>query len=803
MRKAIEREGRAILGGDIAFSLIQRQASPAERAFMTERGAVSEIAAFSAMARRSDGSDQTLVELKAVDGAYPLVGTMGLEHPDADLHDLLAGTDGQPAAVVDRDLLIRLGLEVGDLVKVGDAEFRIAGIVGNEPDRLSGNIELGPRVMIDQAGLAATGLVQPGSLIQWVYRLRLDEPVTDEAIKTVEEEAKAAFPEAGWRIRGRDDAAPGLRQNIDRFAQFLTLVGLTALLVGGVGVANAVGAFLDRKRDVIATLKCLGASGGFVLRVYLLQILVLAGIGILLGLVLGAAMPFIAAAFLADVIPIPLEPAVYPGSLALAAIYGLATALAFALWPLGRSRHIPPAALFRDRVAPQRRRPRLPETLGALAAVLVLAGLAIGLADQRWLAIIFVVGALGSFLLLRLVAVAVMALARQAPRVSSAELRLALGNIHRRGALTPTVVLSLGLGLTLLVTISLVDSNLRRQLSATIPERAPSFFFVDIQQADMAAFGDLLSREVPEATVDRVPTLRGRIVAVDGTPADKVTPSSEVRWVLSGDRGITYAATKPDNATVTKGAWWPADYDGPPLVSFEAEVAAGLGLDIGDSITVNVSGRDITATIANLRRVEWQSLGINYVMVFSPSSFVGAPHTYMATLTYPAPVPAEAEIGLMRDVTNAFPSITTIRVKEALDRVNDLVGQIAWGVRAAAAIALITAMLVLGGALAASHRQRIYDAVILKTLGATRRRLIVAYGLEYLMLGVATAIFALAAGGVAAWFVTASVMESAFRYSLPVALAALGLAVALTVGFGLAGTWRALGQKAAPILRNM
>lgn len=577
---------------------------------------------------------------------------------------------------------------------------------------------------------------------------------------------------------------------------------MTALIVGGVGVANAVRAFLDSKRTTIATFKCLGAPAVVVVLIYLFQIAVIALGGIITGLVIGALSPIFAAQFLAQFLPVSTTPTLYPGALLLAAVFGVLTTLAFAILPLGHAREVPATALFREQGFEARRLPSWPYILLAALFMAALAGLAILTAYDRFIAVIFVGAIVFAFVILRLVAALIAWLARRSPRVHSPALRLAIGNIHRPGALTPSVVLSLGLGLALLVTLTLIDGNLRQQLTGRMSEGAPNFFFVDIQSAEVDAFRNLVQTQAPKGKLMEVPMLRGRIVAFNGEDVTKLNVPAAGRWVLNGDRGITYADTLPENAALTEGSWWDKDYSGEPLVSFSSEEAHELGLKIGDMVTVNVLGRNITAKIANLRRVQWESLSINFVMVFSPNTFRGAPHAWLATLTDPSSTTAE-DAAILKSVTNTYPTITSVRVKDAIDIVNQLVAQLATAIRAAASVALIASILVLAGALAAGNRARTHDAVVLKTLGATRAMLIRAFSYEYLILGLATAIFALIAGGIAAWFIVARIMLLPSTFLPDVAGLTLVTALVLTVGIGLVGTWRILGQKAAPVLREL
>ena len=561
--------------------------------------------------------------------------------------------------------------------------------------------------------------------------------------------------------------------------------------------------FVDRKRATFATLKSLGAPGGQVVALALVQVMLIAALGIAIGLAVGGSLPFLIERLFGAVLPIPLAPTLALGELAVALLYGILTAFVFALAPLGRAHDIPVSGLFRDEVEPERRWPRTRYLAALAVAVAALVGLAVAAAYDRRIALMFVGGSAATFLLLRLVAAGLMALARRLPRPHRTAPRLALANIHRPGALTPSLVLSLGLGITLLVTLALIDTNLTRSLTRTLPAMAPSFFFLDIPNAEAPAFDAFLQKEVPGATIDRVPMMRGRLVTLRGVPVAEIKADEQVAWVLDGDRGITYAAEIPEGSTLEAGAWWPADYRGPPLVSFDDRIAAGLGLKLGDEVTVNVLGRNIGATIASFRHVEWRSMGINFVMVFSPNTFAGAPHTHLATVTFPHGPDRTAELKILRDAALAYPSVTSVRVKDALDAVNDVVSQLVMAIRGASGIALVASLLVLAGALAAGHRARLYDAVVLKTLGATRGRLVLAYALEYGALGVATALFGLLAGTLAGYLILTRVMNVPFALDLSGAVLSAALAVLVSVGLGLVGTWRILSQKPAPYLRNL
>src|SRR5258708_11933537 len=409
--EGLAREGRTLLGADVACSLIQREAKPDEVALLRSRGEVSVAATLRGMTRTQDGR-LALVELKAVDGAYPMLGELTLD-PKMPVADLLAERDGAFGAAADATLLARLGLKLGDHVTVGSANFAIRSVVSAEPDKLAGGVGFGPRFLVSETALRATELLQPRSLVRWIYRVRLpDNAADDRAATALINEARAALPEAGWEIRSRGNASPQLERTISRFTQFLTLVGLAALLVGGVGVANAVKSHIDRRRDVIAAFKALGATGRDVFTIYLTQVVVLAVIGSAIGLAAGAALPFVIVAVFGKLLPLPVVPALHLEELALSLVYGLLTALAFGLWPLGRVHDVPVAALFREAVSSEWHRPRW-RYLALMAVVIVLLiAVVIGLAYDKRIAAVFVACSMVGFALLRGISRPLMAASR-------------------------------------------------------------------------------------------------------------------------------------------------------------------------------------------------------------------------------------------------------------------------------------------------------------------------------------------------------------------------------------------------------
>ena len=789
----IKADARDLLGGDAEARLAYRPADAAQRGFLAQSGSVSEIATMRAMARTQEGDRRSLIELKAVDAAYPLFGAVTLS-PAQSLAASLGRRDGRFGAAIDPAILSRLGLTIGDSVKIGDAVLQLRATIEREPDAAAGGLIFGPRVLISSEALPETGLIRPGALINYHYRLRLLPGVEPAAwAKT----ARGAFPEAGWQIRSFGDASPSLERLIDRVALFLSLVGLTALLVGGVGIGNAVGGYIKGKTATIATLKCLGASTRLVFAAYLVEIMALALLGIVVALLLGTLAPVMAAPLLASVLPISVRFGVYPAPLALAALFGLLTTFVFSLWPLAGIGRVPAGALFRDTV--DRARRRLPAAaLGAtLFLVLGLGALAVFSAQDRTVAVWFVLGATAAFTVFWTAGAGIVLIAKGIGRPRHPTLRLALANLHRPGAPTAQIVLSLGIGLTVLVAVALVEGNLAREVDTRLPAEAPAFYFIDIQPDQLAGFAEIV-RATPDARFDQVPMMRGRITRLNGVPVEEAAVAPEAQWALRSDRGLTYAATLPRGSRLAAGAWWPPDYQGPPRVSFDAALAQGMGLKVGDTLTVNLLGREFTAVIANLRSIDWERLGINFAVVFAPGTLEQAPQTHLAAVYLPQ---AEEE-NLARAVTERFPNVSAIHVREALAAVDRIIAMIGDAVRLTALVTLAAGTLVLGGAVAAGHHRRVYDAVVLKVLGATRGAITRAFLIEHAVLGALSALVAGTLGTVAAYFLVTRLMKAEWVFLPAPLLWTVALATLLTLTLGFAGTWRALGIKPAPFLRN-
>jgi putative ABC transport system permease protein len=797
--EALARQGRLLVGGDISFERVHRRASDDERAALDREGQVTESASLRAMTR-IPGGKSALIEAKAVDGAYPLYGQVVITEPKD------AGPIWRKRGVIvaERSLLERLNLHIGDTLSIGDAIATVGGILGTQPDRLADRLAYGPRVLMSLETLDGTGLIQPGSLIRWIYRTRLPGTSGDDrtALKTARFAIETKFPESGFAITDWTDPAPSIRREVQRFTQFIGLVGLAALLLGGIGVANAIGSYMAKKRQIIATFKTLGATSRLVLAVYMIQALMLAGLGIALGLLLGALTPALLSAVYGDALPIALAVEPHPLSLLTAAGAGLLTMLLFVLLPLGRASVVPPAVHMRSHLTHEQERPPLAFIAVAAASGLALFGLAIAASEERLITASISAGIVAGLLLLLGFGWLLQKLAARFRRTRPPAWALALASIAGPGSIARQVAVSLGLGLGFLVAIALIDRSLMAEFKENLQVDAPAYYFLDIDAKDLASFIDSAKSVEPDAKLADAPMLRGRIVDINGVSVDKVQAAPDSRWVLASDRGLTYADKVPEGSTITEGSWWQPGYSGPPVVSFDAESGRGLGLKLGDTITVNVLGRNVEAKIANFRKIDWESLAINFVMVFSPNTLAGAPHRVLVTLEYPKGTDSAREAKLVQTLADRFPLVTAIKVGDIVEAAKELLQKVMTAIRMTAGVTLLIGALVLAGAVAATQQRRKYQAVLYKTLGATRGRILRAELLEFGLLGLAVAAFALVAGTITAWALCKWGFEVKFVFSGVAAAETVLLALALVLGVGAIATWRVLSAKAAPYLRG-
>ena len=795
LSSAIERElatrGQELLGGDLEVEVWQRDLDTDERTALAEFGAISGGTRMQAMASAGDAAAP--VELKAVDAKWPLYGELTLTDGM-----VVAAPSGNRAWLA-QGAIDRLGIEVGDTFRVGAVELVAAGVIGNEPDRLSEGFQLGPTVIVAQDVPQRAGLLAPGSMYQSKYRVAFDR-FRDPSV--VQDRLAEQFPNAGFDFRTRDRASPGADRFVSQMSDFLMLVGLAALVIAGIGIGGGVSSYLDARRNSIATLKVLGATSGDIVKIYALQIAVASLVGSIAGIAAGVLVTPLLGSALEGLLPVEAGLVIEPAPLLLAAAYGLLVGFSFAATPLLRARSFPAMALMRARVTPLGRDWRALAWTGT--GLLAICALALLTTSRPMLAAGFLGGAAGALLLLAAIGWAIRYLSERAPRADNPLLRGALANLHRPGAPTGALVTALGFGLAAFVLLAAVQSAINGNIQKRVPQQAPDYFVLDVPRDRADEFSSLVLERAPQAEIRMVPALRGAVLAYGPKIAmQRVSELEEIpedAWVLRGERGLTYADEVPPGNVVTEGNWWPKDYTGEPLVSIDQDFAEVVGLKPGDYLTIGVLGVERTARISSLRRIDWETMGFNYVLVFSPNTLVDAPHNLAATIELPDGAPAGT---LLRDLVRQFPSSSVIEVGQVLTEARTILEQVGLATLAAASVAVLAGLAVLLGAIAAARASRTYDTVVMRVLGASRKQVLLMQLAEYGVLAILLAVVALALGSTLAWVVITQLFEFDWLPDWGEVLAVLGLGVALVLVFALTGSLPLLRAKPAQALREL
>ncbi|MFM5908507.1 MAG: ABC transporter permease, partial [Novosphingobium sp.] len=796
LTKAIERElqtrGQAILGGDLQVAVWQRLPNEAEMAALRHLGRVSTGTRTQAMA--SAGSAVAPVELKAIDANWPLYGTLRLKD---------GRTVGQPdagSAWIGEGVAARLGVDRGGTIAIGTLKLSVAGVIADEPDRLGEGMGFAPPVIVREDVPFQAGLIQPGAMYRSKVRVafadrRATEPVVDALRKQ--------FPSSGFELRTRDRASPGTERFVDRLGEFLTLVGLAALTIAGIGIGGGVASWLDAKRGSIAALKVLGATSGDIARITLLQVAAVALTGTLAGLIAGVMVTPALTRALQGLLPVPEGFPIEPMALARTALYGLLVALVFTAVPLARARAFPAMALLRARVSPLARewkRAAWPVALG----LAIIVGTAMASAAQPMVTATFLGGSAALLGLLGALGWAIRRGVARLPRPANPLLRAAIANLYRPGAQTGALVTALGFGLSAFVMLAAISSSLDANISARVPQRAPDYFVLDVPKAKVGEFGDTVRRLAPSADIRTVPALRGAVLAYG--PAGQMVRLADLKQLpegagpLRGERGLTFADTIPEGNTLVAGTWWPRDYAGPPLVSIDAKIAEAAGLNVGDHLSVSVLGVEREVTIASLRRIDWETMGFNYFLVFSPNALRDAPHNYAATVDVPGAAPPAA---LLRQLALAFPSSSVIETGPMLRQARDLLGQMSLAILAAASVAVLAGIAVLLGAIAAARAARTYDSVIMRVLGASRRQLLLVQLGEYGLLALVLGLVALGLGTGIAWLVIVQMFEFDWLPDWAEVLGVLAAGLALVLTFAMAASLPVLRTRPSQALREL
>ena len=793
-REGLGAQAREILGGDLRAGIDQRRFTASERALMEAQGKVSYTAALRAMAQTPAG-ERRLVQLRGVDDAYPLAGTVKISGTPS-LKEALKPKDGIAGAVVEQALLDRLHLKIGDHFLAGNLPLAVRGVIVSEPDRMSRGFALGPRVLTGLNDVERAGFLAPGYLFEEVARITIPAGA-DPKVREAQLEATLA---EDVRVTERSNAAGGFRRLIDQLEYFLGFIGLASLVAGGLGVSGAVGAYLEARKPSIAVLKALGAEGPFIRDMYLIQIALLALLGVCIGVGIGACAPLILGEIAKNELPVPALFAIYPLPLIKAGTFGLLAAAAFSLIPLARARATPPASLLRRDVTA--RMTFSAESTFALIAAAGLAALAVITAPTPLAAAIMIGGVAASFLVLWLLGLAAAFGAGSIRRFMRGAARIGVSNLAGPHSAARTASPAIGLGIALLTAVVLIQGSLLAQVTQAAPETAPAMVFMDIPGDHAAKFDTTVAaafgRTLTGRDYLRFPYISGRVISIAGHDVDRANMRGTGRRLLDNDLAMSAIAAQPENAAISEGRWWPADYAGPALASLDEAVAKGAGVRLGDTLVVEVLGVQIEARVASLRKVDFGGFGPTFTLILDPHALAGAPLRQIAI----AKASKAEELRATRDLGADFAGVNVISVREQLESAATLFDRLSLAIRGAAAVAALAGLLVLAGAIAAGALERAREAAILKVLGGSRWQILSAYAIEYGSVGMIAGLAGAALGFAAAWPVVTRVFEAKFLFDLSGIAVLVGVASTLTGISGLIAAAFALSRRPAPVLRG-
>jgi len=797
--RGLASEARTLLGADAQFTTSQRRPSADERAFAEGLGTVSETASLDVMGAANGVRAQ--VDVRAVDAGYPLIGEVILTGGEPGLHTALARRSGRWGIIVTQSFLDKFGAAVGNEVEIGPVAGVITGRLESLPDQIGAPGGFGPEAMVSLAALEEAGRLTPGQLFRSSVRIVFKPGASFGA---AQKSFNESFPGEGIQLRGPEDAVDGLQNLLQTLNSFLAVIGIAALISGGIGVAQATAAFLDSRTESIAVLKVFGADAATLRAAYLLQLGLLALAGAFTGTALGAAAPFLLARIAGSALPIPQELTLHLFPLLKALSLGILAAAVFALPAIGKARATRPSILFR-RIGDQTfaATPWL-ERAWSVGAAATLAILATFTSNRPALTAVILGGAVVAAALFVLAAMLVKRLARTASRAARGMDRIALSNLAGLGSLAPAIVPSLGLGLLLLVLVVSVQTNLIRQISISAPANAPSLVFSQIPSDRVEAFDAAVSAngiDISDPDVyRRAPFLLARVVALKGKPLVEEEVAESERWVVRGETSLTYFDERPPETQLVAGNWWPAGYSGPLLASVEVDAAKGLGIGVGDTVGFRIAGREVTATVASLRRVDWGTFGIgaNIAFILSPGTLEAAKPAYVAI----ARATPEQESAIITALGTDLREVVVFQTRPALETAARLFGQIAVAVNAAAGIVTLAGLLVLAGSFAALARKRRREAALLKVFGASRTEILRLYATEFGLAAGVAALIGTLMGVAAAYPIVVLVFEAQWQMPWQSAAMAVGAAIAVSALGGAAAGLAALAPTPADVLRT-
>ncbi|MBX2835204.1 MAG: ABC transporter permease [Gammaproteobacteria bacterium] len=744
VKQGFAEQQRHLFGGDLQISQ-RTPLSKEQLAWIQANGDVSLLLELRTMLGTENG-EFTVVELQSVDTAYPLYGEVELSNSHT-LHSAMAlSDDGLWGAAFDPVLIEQLGLKAGQVVTIGELEMELRATIIQQPDRSLRADVRGPPVLVHKEALTASGLLQPTSLVDYDYRVRISD---DPAIWR--DRLSQQFPTATWEVQTIQDRSDLVSDRLNKVASVLLLIGFSTLFIGGLGVSNSINAWLQTKFSTVATLQSLGFKDAQVAWIFVGQVIILGAIASAVGAVLGACIAWFTALSLSARLPMDtgITQLLLPTLLSI--VFGVLTSLLFALPLLGRTLKLPTGHLIRGLIPDSATTPKNYRR-ATLAVFIILVALLLLLIPEPWVAIGFVLVFIGLLLLLELIIKGIRTATRWLSSLvifkQRVAVRLASASLSRKSSSLRPMLLSLGTALTLIVAASLVIAATVNTLNSTVPGRAPSLVFYDLQQPQVDSFTQLVQSIDGFQEMAVVPLVLGRLTKVNG---ETLSSSNSAQRALEAndEHKLSYRNASIDNTTVDRGAWWPDDYDGSTLVAMEDREADQLGLQVGDNLMFSILGEDIPATLTAIYSQARFETSFWLEAVFSP----GVLDPFITRNIGSIRVDAGKDVSAMSAVATEYPNVVMVRTAKVLAAARSVLASASWGVLAIAIVSLAASILVMGSVVAVSRQRQLYEATVMHAVGTRTSLIFRSVIYEYLLLALTLTLFATTIGTVIAWVV--------------------------------------------------
>ena len=739
LKSEIKNKRVEMLGGNFELSTTYQEFPNNIKSWLEKNGKTTHLIELRTMLSYNSQSllKRRIVELKAVDNNYPLVGKV-LTSPYQKVKLSLGTKKNEKKILIDKSLKDQLGIDVGDFVYLGKSKFKINGIIEKEPDRMFSFATFGPRVLLSTDALKETGLIKSGSLIKYKTKF----------IPNNENKINLAFLNdlvkgTNVSIRSVENTTNNFNNFVDRTSIFISLVGLITLLISGVGISNGVKGYIIKKTKNIAIMKSLGAKNSKVLNIYLNQILMIFLVSIIPAIMLGVSIPYFFSSIISQELFNTFEPSIFLHPILISFLYGLITCILFTILPLLKTYKIKPIELIRKSSENSLNKTTYKIKGIIFILISILCILTMNLINDKKLSFYILISMTVSFVLIYGITNLKFYILSKIKFKLGTTFEYIRKAISKSNSFARSIVISFSIGLSLLIILNIIESSLDKRITDAINQQAPSHFLIDIQPQQIEKIKTIASSILGDNNFNSQPMLRGRITDINNQSVQGLKVDKEVEWVLRRDRAFSWSNKIPNNTKLISGKWWHENYDGPLLVSIGDKIAKGLNLKIGDKIKFNILGRNFEAQIFNTREIVWENMDINFIFILSNSNIENAPHSWIATTKN---IGQNLNNSFVEKIVSEFSNISSISIEESYKSIKSILNLLIIIINSIALVTLFSGIIVLAGIIDVGKKDKLYEVAILKILGATPKRIAYLWFKEYFIIGLISSVVSLIIG---------------------------------------------------------